>query len=103
MLFTLSFTVLVFTGGHGCVELYERVVGASGQVARSVSGSGLRPLLSALSGLHHIFQPSPVDGVTKEKEPEENKLKHVFKDISCQKKNYSQDVGEKRGQSLQLE
>lgn len=99
----MSSTVLVFTGGHGSVELYERVVEASGQVARSVSSASLRPLLSPLSGLHHIFQPGPVDGAAEEKESEENKLKYVFKDVGCQSKNYSQDDGEMKGQSLRLE
>lgn len=95
--------ILVFIGGHGSVELYERVVEAPSQVSRSVSGAGLSPLLSPLSGLHHIFQPGSVDGAAEEKESEENKLKYVFKDVGCQRKNYSQDDGERKGQSLRLE
>lgn len=69
---TLCFPVLVVTGSHGCFELYECLVGASGQVARSVSSAGLYPLLSTLSGLCHLFQPSPANGDTDEKESEEN-------------------------------
>ncbi len=100
---TFSSTVLVFTGGHGSVELYERVVEASGQVARSVSVASLRLLLSPLSGLHHIFQPGPVDGAAEEKESKENKLKYVFKDVGCQRKNYSQDDGERTIPSVRIE
>lgn len=99
----MSSTVLVFTGGHGSVELYERVVEASGQVARSVSVASLSLLLFPLSGLHHLFQPGPVDGAAEEKESEENKLKYVFKDVGCQRKNYSQDDSERKGQYLRLE
>lgn len=100
---TLSFTVLVFTGGHGSVELYERVVEASGQVARSVSIASLSLLLFPLSGLHHIFQPGPTDGAAEEKESEENKLKYVFKDVGCQRKNYCQDDGERTIPSVRIE
>lgn len=71
----LLFTVLVVTGVHGWSELHKRLAGATGQVARPVPSACIRPLLSTLSGLYHIFQLCPIVGTAEEKEPKENELK----------------------------